>query len=58
MCPESVSRSHDPDRHGNCRWCDRKVGPPVARPTWRPSDGTELGDAYGYFYDPDYGVDD
>jgi len=53
-CSGSVSRFHMPDAKGNCRWCGRRG---VERPVPKPDryDVSDLADAYGYHYDPDYG---
>lgn len=46
LCPGSVMGLHgDPDRHGICPWCSRKVTSALPKPA--------LG--RGYIYDPDYG---
>jgi len=52
-CPEAIG-SHSVDRLGKCYWCGRKVTVPVAMPR-RFDPGTRLGDAYQYFYNPDWG---
>lgn len=52
-CSGSVIGAHSADRTGRCIWCQQRVQPPVPQP---PYDGsTELGDAYDYHYQPDWG---
>lgn len=55
-CPEHVHGWHDPDRHGKCAWCGRKVAPAMPRPAHfdGPSD---LATEYGRMYDPDWGTE-
>lgn len=52
-CSGSVTGHGSADRDGRCPWCLRRMEPPLSRPVAVPS--TDLGDAYGYFYDPDFG---
>lgn len=55
-CTVSVSRSHSLDNRGICDWCGRKAGPAVPAPNLGIGHiSTELGDAYRYFFDPDWG---
>jgi hypothetical protein len=58
-CSESVSGRHSPARaDGRCDWCGKRATfdpPPSPGPDgWEPSDLTE---AYGYHYEPDYGAE-
>jgi hypothetical protein len=53
-CRESVSGIHVPDHAGLCRWCRQRVDRPAPRP--QRFDRSELTEAYGYHYDPDWGV--
>lgn len=55
VCAGSVSGIHgDADRRGICPWCGRKVMPALPKPALRPH-LTEMDEAYGYVWDPDYG---
>jgi hypothetical protein len=52
--PCSEATRHDADAKGNCRWCGKRgVDAQAARPP--VFSVSELTEAYGYFYDPDYG---
>jgi hypothetical protein len=53
-CPKAIG-GHDIDRYGRCAWCGARIGPPVPRPD-RFDGPSELTDAYGIYYDPDYEV--
>jgi hypothetical protein len=53
-CRRSASSVHVPDRAGLCRWCRQRVDRPVRKPERFPL--TDLSEAYGYFYDPDWGA--
>lgn len=56
LCPGSVTGIHgDPDRHGICPWCSSKVMSALPKPPLGRGYSTELDEAYGYIYDPDYG---
>lgn len=57
-CPGSVtSTSCSPDRDGSCVWCGRKVTSALPKPALGRGYMSELDEAYGYIYDPDYGSD-
>lgn len=53
ICSESVSGHGRADQQGRCPWCRRKINSVVGyQPRrWEPS---ELTEAYGRFYDPDW----
>lgn len=53
-CRQSAGSNHVPDRAGLCRWCRQRVARPAPRP--QRFDRSELTEAYGYHYDPDWGV--
>lgn len=58
-CPETIYGFHtDPDRDGKCMWCRQKISYPLGRPKgpFRETK-TNLEEAYGYFYDPDHGIE-
>lgn len=55
-CSSSIT-GHSAGRDGRCVWCERQVEPPVARPELGPDYRTDLGDAYRYHYEPDWGSD-
>jgi len=52
-CPESVT-GHDTGgrEDGRCTWCRARIDGPAPRPDAFPV--SDLTDAYGYHYDPDY----
>jgi hypothetical protein len=54
-CSGSVLGAHDPDRAGRCCWCKQLVARPVPKPTTFHQ-RSELSLAYGYFFDPDWGL--
>jgi hypothetical protein len=56
-CSGSVIGHDYGDRAGRCTWCGKKVNSAVPAPSGPgPVPPTRLGEAYRYFYDPDYGV--
>lgn len=56
-CPGSVSGHDGGDVQGLCTWCGRRVNSPVPRPDLGEAYRTELGLAYEYHHNPDYGDD-
>jgi hypothetical protein len=54
-CPESILEHGPLDRYGRCPWCGQKIAPAVRRPAM--DHHAELTDAYGYYYEPDFGSD-
>lgn len=52
-CSGSVSSAHMADAKGKCSWCGRRVAAATPKPD--RYDVSELTEAYGYHYDPDYG---
>ncbi len=55
-CPESVG-GHRPGRDGRCEWCSRRVAAAMPMPDLSGYHGTNLGDSYRYYYEPDWGSD-
>lgn len=54
-CPEAFA--HGPaDAQGRCPWCGQRCEPPVSRPRGQRFEPSDLTEAYGEFYDPDYGT--
>lgn len=53
-CSESVSghSGEQSSADGRCRWCGLKVYGPAPRPV--SFEESELSEAYGIFFDPDY----
>lgn len=56
-CPESVS-GHDigGTTDGSCAWCGRRIDQPRPRPRLPFGYVTELDEAYGRHWDPDWGT--
>lgn len=55
-CPESVTGIHGlADRQGLCPWCRQKVDAKAPRPPFGPT-RSELEEAYGMMWDPDWGA--
>ena len=52
-CPEAFTHG-PPTGDGRCPWCDRVVAARAPRPASFPV--TELTEAYGEHYDPDFGA--
>lgn len=55
-CPSALAHS-DPDIHGRCMYCTRKIGQSQSIPMMQRRVRSELTLAYNYYYDPDYGND-
>lgn len=56
-CPDTLDGNHGPiERNGRCRWCAKRLYPPLATPIPRVA-VSELSSAYRYYYDPDFGND-
>ena len=54
-CPETYNGFHGlSDIRGRCPYCRRQYEPPARMPEHLPV--SELSDACGQFYDPDWGV--
>jgi hypothetical protein len=55
-CPESVTGHGLADKQGKCPFCRRKVDSKQPRPLApKAFPRTELDQAYGYMWDPDFG---
>lgn len=54
-CPDTLYGHHsDPDAAGKCTWCGQKIAARAERPRAPRGHVTELDEAYGTFYDPDW----
>jgi hypothetical protein len=51
-CPDGALRHGPPDSAGRCPWCRTQIEAPLPAP--RSYAVSELTDAYGQHYDPDY----
>lgn len=57
-CSKSVTGHGSSNKDGKCPYCGYKTGPKMKRLAPQIGATTDLDDAYGYHWDPDYGKPD